>query len=113
MATQVEIVRSSTVALQVVDLGEKTLLIDSDLRKARLHKFFGLENSVGHPARLNNLNLGKILKRVERLHDLTLLTSSSEAPNLIDQPSRTVFELLLASLGKDYDVEVVDAPNAK
>ena len=103
---------AANLAVTFSQMGEKTLLIDADLRSGRMHEMFGMDNRVGLTALLNNQNPLGALKRVEGLRDLTLITSGSEAPNPSDLLSRELFALLLASFSKDYDVIVVDTPNA-
>jgi protein-tyrosine kinase len=91
---------AANLAVTFSQMGEKTLLIDADLRRDCLYELFGMDNRFGRTALLNNQNLIGELKRVEGLRDLTLITSGSEAPNPIDLLLREVFELLLASFGK-------------
>jgi chain length determinant protein tyrosine kinase EpsG len=103
---------AANLAVTFSQMGEKTLLIDADMRNGRLHEMFGMDNRVGLTALLNNQEPLGALKRVEGLRDLTLISSGSEAPNPSDLLSREVFEFLLASFSKDYDVIIVDTPNA-
>jgi chain length determinant protein tyrosine kinase EpsG len=103
---------AANLAVTFSQMGEKTLLIDADLRHGRLHEMFGMSNGVGLTALLNNQDPLGALRRVVGLRDLTLLSSGIQAPNPSDLLSREVFEFLLASFSKDYDVIIIDTPNA-
>jgi chain length determinant protein tyrosine kinase EpsG len=103
---------AANLAVTFSQMGEKTLLIDADLRRGRVHELLGMDNKVGLTALLNSQNPLGALRRVEGLRDLTVITSGSEAPNPSDLLSRELFALLLASFSKDYDVIIVDTPNA-
>ncbi len=46
--------------------GQRVLLVDCDLRRPRLHEFFGLDNEMGFTSALVGMKLGQVAQHVER-----------------------------------------------
>ena len=99
---------SSNLALSFADKGEKTLLIDCDLRRGRQHRVFGLSASPG----LSNIFLEKATLaetcRPSGHENLDLLTCGKHVSGTTDALGDQVFEDLLAELRQRYQRIVID-----
>jgi succinoglycan biosynthesis transport protein ExoP len=90
--------------------GRRTLLIDGDLRRPRVHRTFNLPGVVG----LSNVLLGEIPWRearipVEGLSDLDILPAGLPSRRASDLVGRGLAELL-EDASPEYDLVVLDAP---
>jgi protein-tyrosine kinase len=90
--------------------GARTLIIDADLRKPRIHASFNVPNKRG----LTNLIVGNDdpipycqHTQVERVD---VLTSGPIPPNPSELLGRTRMREILARLGEHYDQIIVDTP---
>ncbi len=84
---------AANLAIVFSQLGERTLLIDANMRDPRSHKLFGLENRSG---------LSAILSEREGLGAIP--------PNPHELLSRVFFLKLLADVSRDYDIVLIDTP---
>lgn len=108
--------RSFTVAnLAVVfsQLGERTLLIDADLRRPRQHLLFRQSNQLGLSSILaGRASLATCLHKTPGLRGLSLLTSGPVPPNPQELLGRGSFGHLLGELRTQFDVILVDTSAA-
>lgn len=104
---------AANLAVVFSQLGERTLLVDADLRNPRQHEMFGLANRTG----LSQMIMGRAdesaIERVPAFMDVSVLTAGSIPPNPQELLSRSSFSMLLASLGGRYDVIILDTPAAE
>jgi capsular exopolysaccharide synthesis family protein len=91
----------------------KTLLIDADLRKPRVHRSFGISNEVG----LTSLIIGRgsptdciRSPQIEGLENLDVLTSGAIPPNPSELLGRPALREILYELGAQYDRILIDSP---
>jgi receptor protein-tyrosine kinase len=91
-------------------MGQRTLLIDADLRRGRLHRMFGLANGTGLSSMLNHSIVAGSLQRIPGLRNLTVLTRGPDAPNPSELLSRDVFEHLLEAFARSFDIVILDTP---
>lgn len=94
-------------------LGERTLLVDADLRAARLDRLFGVPGHSG----LSNVLSGfaapeEALQRVSGLDNLWLLPAGPLPANPVDLLQRPAFEALLAAMREKFDRVVLDTAAA-
>jgi succinoglycan biosynthesis transport protein ExoP len=101
---------ASNLAVTFSQLGQRTLLIDADLRRGRLHQMFGLPNGTGLSSMLNRSIVPGSLQRIPGLRNLTVLTRGPDAPNPSELLSRDVFEQLLEAFTRSFDVVILDTP---
>jgi receptor protein-tyrosine kinase len=101
---------ASNLAVTFSQMGQRTLLIDADLRRGRLHQMFGLSNATGLSSMLNRSFSKGSLQRVPGLRNLTVLTRGPEAPNPSELLSRDVFDQLLDAFAKSFDIVILDTP---
>lgn len=94
-------------------LGAQVLVIDADLRKPNLHRLFGLSNTMGLSNLLTNTvrksDLPNIL-RASKYENVSVMTSGTIPPNPADLLSSPRMAMVIANLGKRFDMIIVDAP---
>lgn len=94
-------------------LGAQVLIIDADLRKPNLHRLFGLSNTIGLSNLLTNTvrkdDLPNIL-RSSKYANVSVMTSGTIPPNPADLLSSPRMAMVIANLGKRFDMIIVDAP---
>lgn len=103
---------AANLAVTFSQMGQRTLLIDADLRRGRLHRLFGLSNRTGLATMLNGRIGPGSLQKVPGLRSLTVLTCGPLAPNPSELLSRDAFGLLLDAFCSTYDIVILDTPGA-
>ena len=96
-------------AISVASTAKKVLLIDGDMRKPTVHRYFGLENKNGLSEILAGLtNEVKIRKtNVENLH---VLTSGQIPPNPTELFGSKQMDNLLEYVKEFFDYVIIDTP---
>lgn len=90
--------------------GQRTLLIDADLRNPSQHTLFGLENRVGLSSLLSGRSGIEAVQRVPGLVDLSVLTAGAPPPNPSELLGRPALGQALRELAPHYDVILIDTP---
>ncbi|MBP0596907.1 chain length determinant protein tyrosine kinase EpsG [Herbaspirillum sp. LeCh32-8] len=102
---------AANLAVVFSQLGERTLLIDGDMRNPRQHELFGLDNRFGLSAVIaGRAGAAESIHRVPALVDLSVMTSGPTPPNPQELLGRAPFAQLLQQLAPSYDVIVIDTP---
>lgn len=101
---------AANLAVVFSQLGERTLLIDADLRKPRQHQMFKLQNETGLSSILANRAGMEAVIRVPSLLALSVLPAGPIPPNPQELLGRGAFSELLATLGASFDVIIIDTP---
>jgi len=102
---------AANLAVVFSQLGERTLLIDADLRNPRQHQLFHLQNKLGLSSLLaGRAELAEAVIRIPGLIDLSVLPAGAIPPNPQELLGRSVFSALIATVAGQYDVVVVDTP---
>ena len=103
---------AANLAIVFSQLGERTLLIDADLRTPRQHKLFNL----GERAGLSDVIVGRAgldaITAIPGLSSLSVLPSGTIPPNPQELLGRSEFSSLLGALGEDFGVMIIDTPAA-
>jgi protein-tyrosine kinase len=103
---------AANLAIVFSQLGERTLLIDADMRAPRQHHLFNL----GRVAGLSDMLAGRAgleaIVGIETLQDLSVLSAGAIPPNPQELLGRQDFSKLLQSLGEDFSVIIIDTPAA-
>ena len=100
---------STNLALLLAEGGQKVLLIDADMRKGHLSKFFGVskENGLAETI-IGKTHLGHAKHKVN--DKLDILTTGIYPPNPSELLMTPAFKELLEQASKEYDVVLVDTP---
>jgi protein-tyrosine kinase len=101
---------AANLAIVFSQLGERTLLIDADLRNPRQHKLFKLENKVGLSTVLAGRTREEAIIRITDLTGLFVLPAGPIPPNPLELLTRTAFDDLLAHVRSTFDVVIIDTP---
>jgi len=94
-------------------LGERTLVIDADLRHSTQHKLFGLPNRMGLSGILSGRAGFEEIIQIEAFPKLAVLPSGPQPPNPLELLGRDEFALLLNELSSQFDVVLIDTPSAQ
>ena len=101
----------SNLGVVMAQAGKKVILVDCDLRRARLHEFFGLENDVGFTTLfLCEASVDDVATDVPGVENLRVVTSGVLPPNPSEVLSSGRTAEVLAALREACDLVVVDSP---
>lgn len=96
-------------AIAFSQLGEKTLVIDADMRRSSLHKKLKLENGIG----LSNVLAGFVTadEAIKPVNEqLDILTAGQVPPNPSELLGSPNFKALIEEVSKRYTHVVIDTP---
>ncbi|MHB1053029.1 MAG: chain length determinant protein tyrosine kinase EpsG [Thiobacillus sp.] len=103
---------AANLAVAFSQLGERTLLIDADLRRPRQHVLFNLGNRPG----LSELLAGRVnmsaVSCIPAFPNLSVLTAGAVPPNPAELLSRAATPVKLEDLAGHYDVILIDTSAA-
>ena len=101
----------SNLAVAFANSGLRTVVVCCDLRRPRLHNFFGLDNAVGFTSvLLGNISLAKALQPVPGQDRLLVLPSGPLPPNPAELLSSSHTADLFRNLAAQADVVLIDCP---
>jgi protein-tyrosine kinase len=100
----------ANLAIVFSQLGERTLVIDADLRMPRQHRLFNLTNQVGLSDMLSGRCGFEAVVKISSLRDLSVLPAGVTPPNPQELLGRAGFSSVLKSLSEDFDVIILDTP---
>jgi protein-tyrosine kinase len=101
---------AANLAVVFSQLGERTLLVDADMRRPRQHLLFNLANREGLSTLLAGRAGPDVIERITPLKNLSILPSGPTPPNPQELLGRPAFQNFLAELDKQFDVVVLDTP---
>ncbi len=103
---------AANLAIVFSQLGERTLLIDADLRQPRQHALFKLQGIYG----LSDILAGRadlsVVTRIPAFRDLSILPAGTVPPNPVELISRGL-KNCLQQLQTQFDVILIDTPSAE
>jgi chain length determinant protein tyrosine kinase EpsG len=99
---------TANLAVVFSQLGEHTLLVDTNMRHPRQHQIFGLANAVGLSTMLSGRAGPEAIQRVPTFVALSVLPAGPLPPNPQELLNRTTFGQLLDEWGKQFDVVLID-----
>lgn len=100
----------ANLAVVFSQMGEKTLLIDGDLRKPRVHKLFKLSSKKGLSNVLKNLCSVEDAIQKTTYENLDVITSGNIPPNPAELLASDEMKSLLSELKKKYKYILMDTP---
>ena len=101
---------AANLAVVFSQLGERTLLVDADMRNPRQHEIFHLENKVGFSTVLSGRSRGDSVVRIPELAGLSVLPAGPLPPNPLELLNRLNFDEFLIQAKASFDVVIVDTP---
>jgi len=104
---------AANLAVAFAQLGERTLLIDADLRAPRQHRIFAVPDRLGLSAVLSGRADLSAIVPVPAFGSLALLPAGARPPNPQELVSREALAELLREVQAGYDVILLDTPPMK
>ena len=101
---------AANLAIVFSQLGERTLLVDADMREPRQHFMFHLENQIGLSTLLAGRSREEAIVRIPDLAGLSVLPAGPTPPNPLELLNRLNFDEFLLQAKAAYDVIIVDTP---
>ena len=100
----------ANLAITYANLGKKTLLVDTDLRKPVLHKVFKLDKTPGLTSFLSGqASIEKIIKK-SKVDNLDIVSSGITPPNPSELLDSKEMKEFVDSVNKKYDIVLFDSP---
>ena len=103
---------AANLAIVFSQLGQRTLLIDANLRQPHQHEIFKLSQKQG----LSDIIAGRadlsVIAKIETFSDLSILGAGTIPPNPQELLSNPGFNALMASVIGQYDIVLVDTTPA-
>jgi len=101
----------ANLAVAVAQTGQRVVVVSCDLRRPRVHEFFGLSNAVGFTSvLLGDVPVSGALQNVEGTDGLMLLASGPIPPNPSELLAGRRAVEALAALLTEADVLLIDSP---
>ena len=101
---------AANLAIVFSQLGERTLLVDADMREPRQHFMFHLENQIGFSTLLAGRSREEAIVRISDLAGLSVLPAGPTPPNPLELLYRLNFDEFMIQAKTAYDVIIVDTP---
>lgn len=102
---------AANLATVFAQIGERTLLMDADMRHPRQHQLFNMNNDVGLSALITGRATREIARRIHPQLRLFVLPSGRLPPNPQELLSGPVFDVVLEQFTEQFDVIVIDTPS--
>ncbi len=102
---------AANLAVALASAGKRVVLVDCDLRRPRVHEFFGIESDIGFTSVLKGeIDLQDAMVPASNVDGLLVLPSGPPPPNPAELLSSKATQGLLETLAKFVDTVVVDSP---
>jgi protein-tyrosine kinase len=100
---------AANLSVVFAQMGERTLLIDADMRSPRQHILFNLNNQLGFSSLLaGRSDVASALHTVQFLPKLQVITAGPMPPNPLELLNRDNLSELFDWAGKTYDIVIID-----
>jgi capsular exopolysaccharide synthesis family protein len=101
----------ANVGMAFAEAGHRTVIVDADLRRPRLHSFFEVSGSVGLSTVLSGkIDVATAVQTIDGEHPIHLVPAGPVAPNPAELLRTDTVEVALTKLRETFDVVVVDSP---
>ncbi len=101
---------AANLAVLFSQLGQKTLLIDANMRQPRQTKLFKLKNKLGLSDVLADRAGLEVIETHSKLTNLSLMSSGTIPPNPLELLGQSKIKNILSGLQAHYDVILLDTP---
>src|SRR5699024_8632625 len=102
---------SSNLAVVLAQAGQKVLLVDADLRKGRLHQYFGKHSDdkglSGYLA--GRYSLAEVTQTTE-VENLNVITRGQIPPNPSELLIQPTLQKMMEVASEEYDIVLIDTP---
>jgi protein-tyrosine kinase len=99
----------ANLAIVFAQMGERTLLIDADMRAPRQHSLFQLNNQVGFSSLLaGRSDVPSALQSIPYIQNLDVITAGPTPPNPQELLNRPNLDELFQWAGKTHDIVLLD-----
>jgi receptor protein-tyrosine kinase len=102
---------AANLAVVFAQLGERTLLVDADMRNPRQQYIFRLESRMGFSTLLAGRSRDEVIVHIPELPGLSVLPAGPTPPNPLELLNRLNFDEFLIQVKSAYDVIIVDTPS--
>jgi capsular exopolysaccharide synthesis family protein len=99
-----------SIALALANAGQRTLIVDCDLRKPRLHGIFGLANGSGVSTAVVSPEAVDVKRLATPYANLSVMSAGPHAPNPAELLQSEHFKELLTKLDPHFDRILLDSP---
>ena len=99
----------ANLAITMAEGGQKVVMVDCDLRRPELHKVFGLPDQPGLTTMVLDQSMQPPLAQTS-VPNVSLVPAGPLPPNPAELISSERFTRVLAAIGADADVVLIDAP---
>jgi chain length determinant protein tyrosine kinase EpsG len=104
---------AANLAITFSQLGERTVLVDGNLRAPALHRVFGLKERASLADLLNGRRPARPFDRSAELPGLFVMQVGAPPPNPLELLQQPLFAVLLRELQREFDRVIVDTPPAR
>jgi succinoglycan biosynthesis transport protein ExoP len=102
---------AANMAVSMAQSGKNVLLIDADLRKPRVHRYFNLSNDIGlTDIVVKNVSTEEAIKKFSYVENLSIICSGSVPPNPTEILESKKLAELLQELKEKFDIVIIDTP---
>jgi len=101
---------AANLATAFAQAGERTLLIDADMRRPRQHELFKVNDTLGLSALLTGRAGKETARRIHPELRLFVIAAGVLPPNPQELLTRPAFEVVLNKFAAQFDVIIIDTP---
>ena len=101
---------SVNLAVAAARAGQNVIVVDCDLRRPRVHEFFGLDNQQGFTTAMVGASLDEVAQPIDDEPTLWAVTSGVVPPDPSELLSTVTAKRFLRSLVPRFDLVIVDTP---
>ena len=99
---------TANLAITLAQANKRVILVDSDIRKPRLHKVFELENTMGLSDYLRNSSDGLYIRKTN-IENLSIVTAGTMVNNPSELIGQEKFKKTIEALKEKYDYIIIDS----
>ena len=99
---------TANLAITLAQANKRVILVDSDIRKPRLHKVFELENKMGLSDYLRNSSDGLYIRKT-KIENLSIVSAGTMVNNTSELIGQEKFKKTIEALKEKYDYVIIDS----